>query len=490
MGMLRSIKNVFRRQRPGYTGPLQKREITAADMAAIRRFDTALNRLNRYRWTYATGQSINADLADRLPEMMSRCANEAAINPLVSGALETLETDIVGRCGPRMQVVSEDQRFNDLVEHTWASVWAMPDPTGTTAGPENLRLWVRMLNLAGSYLNVFANVRRSGPVSFGWRTIHPRRLVTPARSLGNQNFYLGVEYNAIGEPIQYHIAKQQTLSLLSTDTTAIPASLVQHRFIADEPEQLTGYPALWPCLETVADLREYDIHVMLAAKNAAAHTPYLQASHPEAVIDPEPLPAEGITIEPGQATAAPLGWSWQSVQATQPTAQYREFRHERLRELGLALGMPLMMVLLSSADSNFASAHYDGAVYLRRIKAVQSWIERRTLNDLVEQVVTELVIAGKITRPEKYSFHWTWEVPPYVNPEKQRKADRMAVEDGAMPLSEYSASLGLDFEDVVFQRQRENELLASAGLPLPPVNHGESVPRQNDNQEVASVPNA
>ena len=131
-----------------------------------------------------------------------------------------------------------------------------------------------------------------------------------------------------------------------------------------------------------------------------------------------------------------------------------------------------MVILKSSADSNFASAHYDGAVYLRRLRSLQAWLERRTLNELVEQVIAELVIAGKTTRPTSYSFVWTWETPPYVNPEKQRKADRMALEDGALPLDEYTSNLGLDFDNVVARRQRINEQLSAAGLPAPPTNAG------------------
>jgi len=450
---------------------LEKRESTAGEQ--IRRFETSLNRLNRHTWHGASSNSINVDLSD-LPSMMARCANEAAINPIVSGAIATLETDIVGRSGPRTQVVSEDERFNEIVEQSWAEVWSMPDPAGVLSGTECLRLWVRMLNLAGSFINVFTNVNRQGAVTFGWKTIHPRRLQNPVGSTYTPNMMFGIEVDEIGRPLGYHVSnyKQAALGLGSYETKRLPASVVQHRFIADEPEQLTGYPALWPCLDTVADLREYDAYVMDAAKKIASNTPFLEAWSPESVIDPSPIPEEGICVELGQANAAPMGWRWSSPAATQPTAQYREFRHERLRELGLSLGMPLMMVLLSSADSNFASAHYDGAVYLRRIQSLQSWIERRTLNELIEQVITELVINGRVRRPQKYSFRHTWEIPPYVNPEKQRKADRMAVEDGAMPLSGYSASLGLDFDEVVFAREREAKQLEKANLPPAPINRG------------------
>lgn len=447
----------------------------------VRRFDAArTNRLNRAHWLNAHGRGINTDLQD-LPSLMARCDHEATNNPIVFGALETLETDIVGRRGPKLQVISKSNRFNERVEQAWRNVWEMPDPTGRLAGPENLRLWVRLLNVAGSYVNVFGEVNRPGPVTFGWTTVHPRRLLTPPELAGTENTAFGITFNDSGRPITYHLAKRRgagkyTENLHATETQAFPAELVQHRFVADEPEQITGYPALTPCLETVADLREYDRHVMQAAKNAAAHAVGLEAWSPESVIDPDPMPTTNYEIEPGQVNVAPLGWKWASMQATQPTAQYRDFRHERLRELGLALGMPLMMVLLSSADSNFASAHYDGAVYLRRIRAMQSWIERRTLNELLDQVIVELAVAGRVVRPSDYSLRWTWETPPYVNPEKQRKADRMAVEDGAMPLDEYSASLGFEWDEVLAARERIHRELISAGLPTAPVNYGSGRP--------------
>lgn len=473
-------KNWFRqKQVQGAPGPLRKVE-PGSESITIRRFDAvANNRLNRQHWINAHGNSINVDLAD-LPTLMARCAHEAANNPLVYGALETLETDVVGRNGPRLQVVSDDDRFNEAVERSWRDVWAMPDPTGQIAGPENLRLWVRLLNVGGSFLNVFENVRRPGPVTFGWRTVHPRRLTTPIDRTGDRNVRFGIEFNDRGRPLRYFVANGVDNLFSPVTTTPIRANMAQHRFIADEPEQLTGYPALTSCLETIADLREYDHHVMEAAKHSAAQTPFLEAWDPASVIDPEPLPAEGVSIQVGEANAAPLGWKWTSLQPTQPSALYIDYRHERIRELGLALGMPLMMVLLSSAGSNFASAHYDGAVYLRRIRALQSWFERRTLNELLEQVISELVIAERLSdrlvRPATYSFRWTWETPPYVNPEKQRKADRIAVEDGALPLDEYSASLGLDFDEVVSARERINSQLDAAGLPRPPINHGSGTP--------------
>lgn len=465
---------------PTYPGAMKRHSRErGGDSFVVRRFDAAVNnQINRHRWVNAHGQSINVDLQD-LPGLQAYCSHLAANNPLVKGALDTVVNDTVGRRGPKMQVVSDDREFNERVEAGWRPVWEMPDPAGVLSGPENLKLWVRLLHTAGAYLNVFANVRRPGRVTFGWKTIHPRRLVNPLNTAGRDDVAFGVRLSAEGRPLEYYIADRDpanSLGLGFLKTRPYSADIVQHRFIAEEPEQVTGYPELTAVLDVVGDLAEYQRYVMEAAKLSAAHTPFLHSHDPKSVINPDPLPAAGYKVRPGEVHASPKGWTWSFPTSTQPGAQYKEFRHECLRDFGVALGMPLMMVLLSSGESNFASAHYDGAVYLRRLQARQSWIERMTLNQLVEQVVQELVIGEGLRRPSRYRFVWTWETPPYVNPEKQQKADRMALEDGGMSLVEYCSKRGDDWEEVVDNRARVNESLRSKGLPPAPVNHGSGTP--------------
>ena len=448
-----------------------------------RRFTAAsTHRGNWSHWRFASADNINHALAADLPNLIQRCAFEYANNPLVFGAVETLTNDLVGRSGPRLQVVSDDSQFNEIVEEQWWRVWDMPDPAGVLTGTEGMRLWVRSLCTSGSFMNVFGRVtRRDSPVEFGWRVIDIRRKETPPQQAGDPYTAFGVAYTADGRPKKYYLRRREVTPnnpyLVRYDE--FPAEVVQYRFEACEPEQLAGVPWLASCLDSVADLADYDNYELQAAKLQSQMSALMQASHPELLVDSIPNLNGGDTLQmqPGEITAIPAGWQAVFPTVAHPHREYANFRHERLRDLGIALGMPLMMILLSSAESNFASAHYDGAVYLRRLKARQAWLEQTTLNQLLEQIILELAIQGLVVRPQSYYFRWTWETPPYVNPEKQRKADRMAVEDGAMPLSEYCASIGLEFEEVVAARQREAEVLREAGLPLPPVNVG-SAPQQ------------
>lgn len=445
-------------------------------MTARRFLGASTHRGNWSHWRYSSAENINHALLSDLPTLIQRCSFEYANNPLVAGAVETLSHDLVGRNGPRLQVESDSEQFNDAVEAAWRTVWNMPDPNGQVCGPESMRSWIRSLCTAGAFLNVYANVKRQGPVKFGWRTIDMRRKETPPEFAANDSVAFGTRFDADGKPLKYFIRKRKITPLTivtSADYQEVPADVVQHRYEFIEPEQIAGVPWLASCLDTVANLADYDQFEMDAAKLQSRLSGILQAAHPELVVDAVSMEAgETLPMQQGELTAIPAGWQAYFPSATHPHANYSTFRHERLRDLGLALGMPLMMILLSSADSNFSSAHYDGAVYMRRLKARQAWLERTTLNQFLEQIILELVLEGVAERPADYRFRWTWELPPYVDPGKQRKADRMALEDGALPLSEYCASLGFDFDDVVASRAREIAILQAAGLPEPPINAG------------------
>lgn len=437
----------------------------------IRRFEQAnTDRLNKAMWTFAHGQSINVDLFESLLPLQARCEWEKIHNALVYGAIETLACDIFGHEGPTLRVLSASKKFNDTVEKAWRDAWEMPDPNGRVSGIDNAYTWIRNLCTSGSFVNLFALTDRDTKAKFGWKSVHCRRMNTPANLASGPDIAFGQKLTRDGKPLEYYFQKHSKLGVGLFDSTeydTVPAKLVQHRYVLHEPEQLTGFPWLTSCLDTVANLRQYDHFVMQAAKLAANSAQSLETSNPELAVDPADLTNVVLDWEPTSVNIAPKGWKWVSHMSTQPGAQYVEFRHERLRELGLSMGMPLMMVLLSSADSNFASAHYDGAVYMRRIKALQHWISLRTLKGLLGQIITELRFAG-LGVPADYQISWAWPMPPYVNPEKQRKADRIDLEDGTTSVPHLISERGYDPDVIMRERVEYAEESAKNNLPPGP----------------------
>lgn len=110
------------------------------------------HRLNQEHWARATDQPINYDLSSQLQIVRMRCAYEAANNPMIDGVIFTHATDVAGEDGPSLQVLSDDETFNDAAERTWREFWEAPDYNGVLSGVEFLQLWLRDLWINGEYL--------------------------------------------------------------------------------------------------------------------------------------------------------------------------------------------------------------------------------------------------------------------------------------------------------------------------------------------------
>jgi capsid protein len=493
MGFAASIRRFFGRKSPrALRTSLDRQERAGAvgveviSASQTRRFQAAVpTRLNRETLAQSHGESINTDIATDLPVLMARCAFEFASNPLFEGVVNTFKDDVVGPEGPTLQVSSDSNAFNDAVEAAFKAVMADPDPSHRYGGVESMKTWVHGLLLAGSYVNVYTNVERPGKrISLGFRTIHARRLVTPAQHAGDPSVAFGVRLDpTTGAAVEFYIDKPHQLgafTLTYGEFETIPAVAVQHCFIPVEPEQLTGYPMLTSVLETAADIREYDKYVMEAAKNAAGHAVGLQAAHPEMITDPEPITDDCIRMEPGQANVAPMGWQWASLAPTQPGAQYVEFRRERGAELGRPIHMPLLVVFLTAAEANFSSAQYEGTVYCDGVLNVQKFIERRSMNPIVERVIAELTLRGSVQPPAKYELTWTWNVPAHANIEKFVSAIEKMVQLGIIAASDASAMVGKNWEKVVASRKRCKADLEAAGLPPTPMGNGAESKAEGD----------
>lgn len=483
----RRMGNVEATRQEAPEPPMHPYGVDRGESFAVNRFDSSRNScLEPTDWRYAQGQSINADLQTYLRTMQAHCQWLYHRNPYFRGVVRTLRLHVVGKDGPRLQIRSGNKTFNEIVERAFKQVFAMPDPAGRLAGVASLGVDVTQIANAGSSLAVAKNVRRDGPVKFGYQTIHPRRLMTPSGMSGDPNVALGIRFDDDGRPLTYYLDQPRGPADIfhkntGTNIKPVPAESVRHIFLDEEGEQITGVPLMASCLETADQLVEYDRDVMEAAKLCAKETSFLEAADPASVIDPDPIPADATEIELGRRNVTPLGWKNVLPTPTHPMAQYADFRHERLAELGRPLHMPLMLVLLSSRESNFSSAQFDGMIYAQGVSELQSELTRQKLLWVVENIVVELVLSKTVARPRGgYTAEFTWDVPPHANIDKVAKALRSLMEDGLLAPEDASAFLGYDYEQVVARRKRNADQLADAELPPAPVNHGSGKPADED----------
>lgn len=465
--MIGAIRKLLRRLRaPAPTvEPEKLRDYT------LRRWESAeTHRLNSAHWKNANGQNINADLLSHLESLRTRSAYEAANNPIVAGVIATYQDDVVGQNGPMLQVQSDSESYNERLEEIWADWWDSPELNGQLSGPAMLRQWIYSLWINGELLGQIVTGKDRGPVRMRVLPLHPRRLGTPPEFSGEPDMSLGIRFSKEGRPRQYMISDErpsEVFSFVPTQYSPIPADLIIHEFDRLEPHQVRGVPWLAPVLQVVADLRDFDHEVLQAARLSANHTGVLQNLHQDAPF----LDVNSSTeIEAGQMATLPAGWEFKSMAATQPSAQYKEYRHERIRELGRPVNMPLMKILLSSAEHNFSSARFDNLGYVRGIQCKQAMIRRRIMNRLAAEVAREAELSRELpARPKRVKFEWTWPGISTIDPQKEDKATTERLTNYTETLAEASARSGGNWEDRLVQIAREVKRAAELGLEHPAV---------------------
>lgn len=439
---------------------------SAADRAPVvepwtlRRWEAGeTNRLNRAHWAKATGQPINLDLAGNLTTLRARCAFEAANNPIVEGVINTHAVDLIGEDGPTLQLLTDESDFNDAAEQLWRDWFAMPDLTGQLPGCEILHQCVKLWWKSGEHLLRITSTEDVPVDALALRVqvLDPALLGTDLSSCGDPGVTLGVRRDALGRPIEYQIAGQ-----------TYSADEIIHQFELMEPGQVRGAPWLASALNTIADLRDYDLQVLDAARQAASQGVVWYTDHPDApyVDVNEKWKAERNTERTG-----PPGWKPTLIDPKQPAAHYVDFRTERLRELGRARSMPLMKILLGSERHNFAAARMDNQNYQRACEALQAWTERITLNRLLRLVLREGMLlrrGGQFVlprQPARLKWKWLWPKQPHIDPLKEANAEHVYLQNGTLPFAEACARHGRDEDEVIASRKRTAEKLAEAGLP-------------------------
>jgi len=444
----------------------------SAPMWGARQFEAGVtDRLNEAHWLLAADTDVNSWLLEKLSTLRSRATYESRNNGMLAGVVGTLVDDVVGPDGPTLQVLSDDEAYNEALEAVWREWFAAPTFRPNVSGAALLKLWVRNLPRCGEFLaQIDTDPNADGPVAMRVRPLHPRRLESPLGSIADPVHMMGVELDSPdGRPIRYWI-KTPVLYGIAT-YTPVPPDLIIHEFLLDEEGQVRGFPWVLPSLEPVAELRDYDHQVQDAARSMADSSSLLYTENPDAPLWTTP---EETTVERRTVKMVPPGWKPWQYSASQPPVQYPDFRAERHRELGRPFGMPLLMVRLDSSKHNYSSARLDTQTYNRTVLGIQCWLSGTpnstgTLNRLVDLVGAEarFSVPALRRRPDRVEYVWTWAPRPHVDPAKEATAEETGLRNRTVSFSQALAGRGVNLDTHVRTLQRCEQILRGSGITLP-----------------------
>jgi lambda family phage portal protein len=445
-------------------------DVIAADLTRTKRHweSAQTDRLNAAHWENASDNPLS-DLRTDLPELQRRVRHESINNPILDAAIETQQTNVVSARGPALQVLTDDNAFNDTVEALFQQWGADCEYTDALALVDLLDGWVAQWMTFGE---IFAReIIGQGVNQYKIMDLGPESLDT---TLAAKNVHSGVEVDEAGRVVGYRIYDPAN----PTSKDRLPASLCLHFYRRRFAHQRRGFPGFASVLQSAADLRDYDDSVQDAARAAADHSVFFYSDHPDAdFVEPEQ------TTLPWKRRVRQYirpGWKIAQLDARQPSATYRDFRKEKQTDIGNVLEMPWMILRKDASNHNMSSARFDGSRYAKAVERIQAKLERRFLTPIVRRLVRIAQYTGVLgptpaqQRFERLAFEfpnivlpisWTWPKPPAVDNLKDATAERIKLENGTLALSEAIAADGRRPEETLRIRSRDNSALVAAGLP-------------------------
>jgi lambda family phage portal protein len=452
------------------------------------------NAATRRHWENADGLSAKAANS---PEVRKKLRERARLEfdngGNCKGAIETVAHHLVGT-GPRLQLTLPDDAPADaaaLIERKFRD-WC-DDPAVNFA--DKLRVMVESELRDGESFAVFVNNEAvEGPVKFDFRVVETEQIATPDLFQRDANAVDGIEFDASGNPVRYHLLKRHPGDTGwwtgLADYDRVPAAQVIHWFRPYRAGQARGIPRITPGLSLLAQIRGYTSSTLAAARLAA-----VLSGSVETTLSPEdgPTAVEAYDEVPqpdGSFLTMPAGWKMNFHKPEQPTSLHRDFKDTNLTEFGRAIHLPRNKVTGDSSGYNFSSARMDdmdakGAIRIERNRLgvrvtdriYKAWLDE-ALN--VRGYFPDEIVA---TLPPVEAWTWTWQYDafPAIDPVAEAQADETNLKNGLVTHGELLNARGVDWRDhfaaIAEQRALARELgiedllypwLAKAAVPAMP----------------------
>lgn len=449
-----------------------------------RNFESAqTNRLNAKHWQKAGGEDLDTLLLPTLETMRNRCLHEVRNGEHAKGIIGTYATDLVGIDGPVLQVGMDNDDLNTEIEYDWQQWQAVCDAGGRQHFVDMLKSQAPLLWTCGEFfIQKLSKPDGKHPVQLRLLPIHPARVQTPIGVGSDPLVKNGVRVDEDGAPVSYFVLSQHPGAAYiqrSNTFSEVPASDMYHVYVVEEPGQTRGIPWLQTALRTIANLRDFDDATILAARAAAMLAVMVYTTHAEAQFSQlSDLPV--MDLEALSLMTLPEGWQAMQVKPEHPANTHKEYRHDKLADMGRPKGMPYLKVACDASSHNYSSARLDLQNYWREIASDQAWLTRCLMSSLFDIWYAERrMISGGPLR-NTFSIDWFWDGIPAIDEAKEEDAVTKRLANGTTSLQIEAKKRGLDWRKLMTQQKREQDFAESIGLVRDPVPYPAPDPSTGD----------
>lgn len=174
---------------------------------------------------------------------------------------------------------------------------------------------------------------------------------------------------------------------------------------------------------------------------------------------------------PGQRIQGLPGETMMGFSPNVPNPEYFPFVRLILTMIGINLGLPLVMMLLDSSETNFSG--WRGAVNQAQLgfRRNQKWLSARWHSPIFKFKVLQWIADDPIFRrmstrvgPAIFKHKWKMPASEYVDPLKDAQADALRIRSGLTSMRRLQSERGRDEEDVRAEMIEDNGARIAAAI--------------------------
>ena len=452
-------------------------------------------------WTHGGG-SHREDIEEHISTLRQRSRDlYCGGSTLATGAVKRLRTNAVGTGLHLKSTINEEilgitseeaRKLEETIEREFAH-WA----NSTNCDIERIDNFYQLQQLAllnallsGDSFALMTTTKRTGSIyDLRIELVEADRVSTPDNETINPLFCEGVEKNANGEVVAYHISKFHPLSFQDRE----PREWVRvkafgektgrrnviHVMNRERIGQVRGVPFLSPVIETIKQLGRYTEAEVLAAvinglftvfiekESASDDVPFGEAVPEDMQVDSED---EGsIELAPGAVIDLGEGEKANMVNPGRPNPNFDPFVMAIIKQIGAALEIPYELLIMAFSN-NYSASRAAILEFFKVIKMYRAWFVTDFCQPIYEEWLCEAVAKGRINAPGFFndpiikdaycSAEWNGPSAGQLDPKKEVEAAELRVQGGFSTRERETTELtGTDFYKNIKQRKREEELL-------------------------------
>lgn len=437
-------------------------------------------------WLTGT-KSADAEIRYALQAMRSRSRDLCQNNDYARRYLDLVCSNVVGPKGIQLQVRARendgrlDQLANQILEQSFADWGRAGNCTvdGKLSWVDAQRAFVSSVARDGECFVLM--VQDSGnPWRFRLQFIDPDLIDQDKNETlaGGNQIRMGIEVDGAGKPVAYYVKTRHPddyqLSGVPVREERVPADRMIHGYRADRIAQTRGVPWTSTAMTRLKMLGGYEEAELVAARISASKMGFFtsQSGDDYQADGTEDTGNLRMEVAPGQFEQLPAGVDFKPFDPQHPASAFADFEKAMLRGIASGLG-----VSYTSLSNNLESVSYSsirqGLIEERdQWRVTQAWMIEHFCDPVYRAWLRQTLDSGIVNLPAaKYSkfvaAQWVPRGWQWVDPRNEADAQITAINNGLMTRTQALAERGLDIEDVLRERQAEDELMAAMGIVLP-----------------------